>query len=89
MSPSFEPHPLRWSTRKKIKSAVGVHYKRKFIHLQKYEEDKSQETTASNIKGKLPKDPEASQEEERIVSTQHYALRPRYNRQPELENQRL
>ena len=60
-----------------------LNYKRNVAHLQKYEEDKSQETAASNVKGTLSKDPETSQEEKPRVSTQHYALRPRRNRQPE------
>ena len=66
-----------------IKSPAGIHYKRNVTHLQKYEEDKSQETAASNPKGTLSKELETSQEEEPRVSTQHYALRPRRNRQPE------
>ena len=60
-----------------------IHYKRNVTHLLKYEEDKSQETAASNPKGTLSKDPESSQEEEPRVSNQRYALRPRRNRQPE------
>ena len=66
-----------------IKSPAGVHYKRNVTHLQKYEEDKSKETEGSNPKWTLPKDPETSLEEEPRVLTQHYALRPRCNRQPE------
>jgi len=66
-----------------IKSPAGVHYKRNATHLQKNDEDKSQETAASNPKWTLSKDPETSQKEEPRVSTQHYALRPRRNRQPE------
>ena len=66
-----------------IKSPAGIHYKRNVTHLQKYEEDKSQETEVRNPKGTLPKYPDTIQEEEPRVSTQHYALRPRRNRQPE------
>ena len=66
-----------------IKSPASIHYKRNVTHLQKYEEDKSQETAASNPKGTSSKELETSQEEEPRVSTQHYALRPRRNRQPE------
>ena len=66
-----------------IKSPADIPYKRNVTHLQNYEADKSQETAASNPKGTLSKDPETSQEEEPIVSTQHYALRPKRNRQPE------
>ena len=66
-----------------IKSPAGIHYKRIVTHLQKYVEDKSQETAASNPKGTLSKEPETGQEEGPRVSTQHYALRPRRNRQPE------
>jgi len=43
------------------KSLAGVHYKTNVTPLQKYEEDKSQET-ASNPKWTLSKDPETSQE---------------------------
>ena len=73
LSPSFEATPYEVVNKQgghvKIKSPAGIQYKRNVTHLQKYEEDKSQETTASNPKGTL--------------STQHYALRPRRNRQPE------
>ena len=61
-----------------IKSPAGFHYKRNVTHLQKDEEENSQETAASN-----PKDPETSQEEEPRVSAQHHALQLRRNRQPE------
>ena len=64
-------------------SPAGIHYRRNVTYLQKYEEDKSQETAASNPKGTLSKDSETSQEEEPRVLTQHCALRPRRNRQPE------
>ena len=87
LSSSFETTPYevvnKQGTQVEIKSPAGVHYKRNVTHLQKFEEDKSQETMANNPKGTLPKDPEASQEDEQRVSTQHYALRPRRNRQPE------
>lgn len=66
-----------------IKSPAGVHYKRNVTHLQKYDKVKSQKTAANNPKWTLSKDPETSQKEEPRVSTQHYALRPRHNRQPE------
>ena len=87
LSPSFEATPYEVVNKQgghvEIKSPAGVHYKRNVTHLQKYEEDKSQETAASNPKGTLSKDPETIQEEEPRVSTQHYALRPKRNRQPE------
>ena len=85
--PSFEAIPYEVVNKQgghvEIKSPAGTHYQRSVGHLQKYEEDKSQETAASNPKGTLSKDPETSQEEEPRVSTQHYALRSRPNRQPE------
>ena len=87
LSPSFEATPYEVVNKQgghvEIKSPAGIHYKRNVTHLQKYEEDKSQETAASNPKGTLSKELETSQEEEPRVSTQHYALRPRRNRQPE------
>ena len=87
LSSSFETTPYevvnKQGSQVEIKSPAGVHYKRNVTHLQKFEEDKSQETMANNPKGTLPKDPEASQEDQQRVSTQHYALRPRRNRQPE------
>ena len=87
LSPSFEATPYEVVNKQgghvEIKSPAGVHYKRNVTHLQKYEEGKSQETAASNPKGTLSKDPETIQEEEPRVSTRHYALRPRRNRQPE------
>ena len=87
LSPSFEATPYEVVNKEgghvEIKSPAGVHYKRNVTHLQKYEEDKSQETAGSNPKWTLPKDPETSQDEEPRVSTQRYALRPRCNRQPE------
>ena len=86
LSSSFETTPYevvnKQGSQVEIKSPAGVHYKRNVTHLQKFEEDKSQETMANNPKGTLPKDPEASQEDQQRVSTQHYALRPRRNRQP-------
>ena len=66
-----------------IKSSAGIHCRRNVTHLQKYEEDKSQETATSNPIGALSKDLETSQEEEPRVSIQHYALQPRRNRQHE------
>ena len=76
LSPSFEATPYEVVNKRgghvEIKSPAGIHYKRNVTHLQKYEEAKSQETAASNPKGRLPKDP-----------SQHYALRPRRNRLPE------
>ena len=85
LSPSFEATPYEVVNKQgghvEIKSPAGIHYKRNVTHLQKYEEDKSQETAASNPKGTLSKELETSQEEEPRVSTQHYALRPRRNRQ--------
>ena len=87
LSPSFEATRYEVVNKQgghvEIKSPAGIHYKRNVTHLQKYEEDKSQETAASNPKGTLSKELETSQEEEPRVSTQHYALRPRRNRQPE------
>lgn len=87
LSPSFEATPYEVVNKQgghvEIKSPAGIHYKRNVTHLQKYEEDKSQEPAASNLKGTLSEDPETSQEEEPRVSTQHYALRPRRNRQPQ------
>ena len=38
-----------------IKSPAGIHYKRNVTHLQKYEEDKSQETGASNANWDIAK----------------------------------
>ena len=72
LCPSFETTPYE------VKSPAGVRYKRNITHLQRYKEDKSQETVASN-----PQDLKASEEEEQSVPTQHYMLRPRRNRQPE------
>ena len=87
LSPSFEATPYEVVNKKgnhvEIKSPAGVHYKRNVTHLQKYDEDKKQETAASSPKETLSKDPETSQEAEPRVSTQHYALRLRRNRQPE------
>ena len=87
LSPSFEATPYEVVNKEgghvEIKSPAGVHYKRNVTHLRKYEEDKSQETAVSIPKWTLPKDQETSQEEEPRVSTQHYALRPRCNRQPD------
>ena len=61
-----------------IKSPAGVCYKGNITHLQKYEENKSRETVASNSQ-----DLKASEEEEQSVPTQQYVLRSRRNRQPE------
>ena len=87
LSPSFEATPYEVVNKQgghvEIKSPAGIHYKRNVSHLQKYEEDKSQETAVSSPKGTLSKYPETIQEEEPRVSTQHYALRPRCNCQPE------
>ena len=87
LSPSFEATPYEVVNKHgghvEIKSPTGIHYKRNVTHLQKYVEDKSQETETSNPKGTLSKDPETNQEEEPRVSIQHYALRPRHKRQPE------
>ena len=87
MSPSFEATPYEVVNKQgchaEMKSPAGVHHKRNVTRLQRYKEAKSRETTASNPEQTLPKDPEASQEEEPRVSTQHYALQPRCNRQPE------
>ena len=66
-----------------IKSPAGVHYKRNVTHLQKYDEDKSQQLTASSPKGAVAEDPGVSQEVEQRVPAQRYLLRPRHNRQPE------
>ncbi|PFX16626.1 hypothetical protein AWC38_SpisGene19096 [Stylophora pistillata] len=55
LSPSFEAAPYEVVVNKdggqvEIKSPTGVHYKRNVTHLQKYKEDKSQETAGSNPK---------------------------------------
>ena len=82
LCPSFETTPYevvnKQGSHVEIKSPVGVRYKRNITHLQRYEEDKSQETVASN-----PQDLKANEEEEQSVPTQHCMLRPRRNRQPE------
>ena len=87
LSPLFEATPYEVVNKQgghvEIKSPAGIHCKRNVTHLQKYEEDKSQETAASNPKGTLSKDPETIQEEEPRVSTQHYTLQLRCNHQPE------
>ena len=68
LSPSFEATRYEVVNKQgdhvEIKSPAGIHYKRNVTHLQKYEEDKSQETAASNPKGTLSKELETSQEEE-------------------------
>ena len=38
-----------------IKSPAGIHYKINVTHLQKYEEDKSQETETSNANWDIAK----------------------------------
>ena len=52
LSPSFEATPYEVVNKEgghvEMKSPAGVHYKRNVAHLQKYEEDKSQETAGSN-----------------------------------------
>ena len=60
-----------------------VHYKRNVTHLQKFKEDNSYDTTASNPKETVTKVPGASQEKEKRVRTHRYSLRPRWNRQPD------
>ena len=64
LSPSFKATPFEVVNKQgglvEIKSSAGIHYKRNVTHLQKYEEDKSQETAASNPIGTLTKDLETS-----------------------------
>ncbi|KAL9956906.1 hypothetical protein ACROYT_G038461 [Oculina patagonica] len=84
LSPSFETTPFevvkKQGSHVEIKSSDGVHYKRNVTHLQKYEEDNSHDTTASNPKETVTKVPGASQEKEQRVQTHRYSLRPRRNR---------
>ena len=57
LSPSFEATTYEVVNKQgghvEIKSPAGIHYKTNVTHLQKYVEDKLQETEASNPEGKL------------------------------------
>lgn len=59
LSPSFEATLYEVVNKEgghvEIKSPTGAHYKRSVAHLQKYEEDKSQETAGSNPNGHCQK----------------------------------
>jgi len=66
-----------------IKSSTGARYSRNITHLQKYEEDKPQETKASGDGETSPGVSKASHAEEQKPSGHRYSLRPRRDRQLE------
>jgi len=66
-----------------IKSPAGVRYRWNITHLQKYEEDKPQETKANGDGQTSLGVSEASRAEEKKPLGHRYSLRPRRDRQLE------
>ena len=87
LSPSFEATPYEVVNKHggyvEIKSSTGARYSRNITHLQKYEEDKPQETKASGDGETSPGVSKASHAEEQKPSGHRYSLRPRRDRQLE------
>ena len=66
-----------------IKFPAGARYRRNITHLQKYEEDRLQETKANGDGETSPGVSEASHAEEKKPSGHCYSLRPRRDQQLE------